>query len=440
MRQCKHIITTAILSLICSIHIFADINPIVAVDFSKEWDVDAIKVMFRKAGYESVYELDSTLYGCAISCYSNTKEIDQFKIDVKFTPKTKKVYRVKIIQEIPTDDFSQAAVEFYKEIVKRYGNPSSGAFVKSRYDSYSEESPISPINVKEYSLDSINLKMFISEKKPIGYHWQYNGINIYYEVNKLSNYNPEITCIIENVKMQELFANEEASIEAEKKEKEKAEKIRTIIIWCIIIAIALYLLYRVIKFMIQKDKEEQEKIRIQEKKIDAKQKETDKKYNAFINDIKAKHGEPVRIIPIEFYDDDFILQHNDILVFPKTKTIIIGQNEYSYSDILGCALIDNNPQTLTSGQVTTTKVNTGSMVGRAVVGGLTLGVAGAVVGALTASKETSSETIVPNHVGMYDIKINVKSITNPTIVLNLYNRKDLAEEIYNLLQAIIAMK
>lgn len=437
MRQYKHIITTAILSLVCSIHIFADINPIVAVDFSKEWDADAIKVMFRKAGYESVYELDSTLYGCTISCYSNTKEIDQFKINVEFTPKTKKVYRVKIIQDIPTEDFSQAAIKFLQEIVKQYGNPPSGVFAKNYYDYDSEESPI---NVEKYPLDSINLKMFISEKKPIRYRWQHNGINIYYEINKLLNYNPEITCIIENVKMQELFANEKASIEAEKKEKEKSEKILTIIVWCIIIAGALYTLYIVIKIMIMKNKERQEKLRLQQEEIEIKQKETDKKYNAFINDTKARYGEPVRVIPIEFYDDNFILLHNDILVFPKAKIVIIGQNEYSYSDILSCTLIDNNPQDFTSGQVTTTKVNTGSMVGRAVVGGLTLGVAGAVVGALTASKETSSETTDTNHFGMYDIKINVKSITNPTLVLNLYNKKDLAEEIYSLLQAIIAMK
>lgn len=434
MRQYKYIITTAILSLVCSIHIYADINPIVAVDFNKEWDADSIKVMFRKAGYESVSELDSR---CKISCYSNTEEIDQFKISVECTPKTRMVYRVNIIQDIPTEDFNQAAIKFLQEIVKQYGNPSSGVFAKNYYDYDSEESPI---NVEKYPLDSINLKMFISEKKPIRYRWQHNGINIYYEINKLLAYNPEITCIIENVKMQELFANEEASIKAEKKEKEETEKIKTIIAWCIIIVGALYTLYIVIKIMIMKNKEKQEKLRIQEKKIEAKQKETDEKYNAFIDDIKAKYGEPVRIIPIESYDDDLISQHNDILVFPKTKTIIIGKNEYSYSDILGCALIDNNPQTLTSGQVTTTKVNTGSMVGRAVVGGLTLGVAGAVVGALTASKETSSETTDTNHFGMYDIKINVKSITNPTLVLNLYNKKDLAEEIYSLLQAIIAMK
>ena len=105
MKQCKHIITTTFLCLIYSIHIFADINPIVAVDFSKEWDADAIKVMFRKAGYESISEPDS-IYGkktdsgaWLISCYSNTKEIDQFEISVECTPKTKKVYRVNIIQE-----------------------------------------------------------------------------------------------------------------------------------------------------------------------------------------------------------------------------------------------------------------------------------------------------------------------------------------------------
>lgn len=439
MKNCKYI-TTVILSLIYSIHIYAGINPIVAIDFSQEWDVDSIKVMFQKAGYENVFWGTMTEYS---ECRTNPNNVygfsdpKDFKIAVLYTPKTKMVYHVQIIQEIPCERFSQAAVEFFQEIVKRYGNPSSGVFAKNYYDSHSEESPI---NMEENPLDSINLKLFISEKKPIGYRWQYNGVNFYFEVNKLSNYNPEITCTIENERMQKLLANEEAFIEAEKKEKENTEKIRDIIFLCIGIAITLLTLYFVIKTMIAKHKEEQEKSRLQQEEIEVKQKETDKKYNAFINDTKARYGEPVRVIPIEFYDDNFILLHNDILVFPKAKIVIIGQNEYSYSDILSCTLIDNNPQDFTSGQVTTTKVNTGSMLGRAAVGGLTLGVAGAVVGALTASKETSSETSYAPHVGQYDIKINVKSIINPNLVIHLYNRKELAEEIYSLLQAIIAMK
>ena len=80
------------------------------------------------------------------------------------------------------------------------------------------------------------------------------------------------------------------------------------------------------------------------------------------------------------------------------------------------------------------------MLGRAVIGGLTFGVAGAVAGAVTAKKETTSSTSNSNYPASYIVKIGVKSIENPTITLKLYRDKEKADSIYALMQAIIAMK
>lgn len=88
-------------------------------------------------------------------------------------------------------------------------------------------------------------------------------------------------------------------------------------------------------------------------------------------------------------------------------------------------------------QVTRTK--TGSMLGRATVGALTFGVAGAVIGAVTAKKESTS-TISPNHSSSYIVKIGIKSIEEPVLALEFGNNKSKAEEVYALMQAIIAMK
>ena len=79
------------------------------------------------------------------------------------------------------------------------------------------------------------------------------------------------------------------------------------------------------------------------------------------------------------------------------------------------------------------------MLGRAALGALTFGAAGAVVGAVTANKESTS-TVDSSHIGSFIVKIGIKSIEEPTITLLFGSDKSKAEEVYALMQAIIAMK
>jgi hypothetical protein len=62
-----------------------------------------------------------------------------------------------------------------------------------------------------------------------------------------------------------------------------------------------------------------------------------------------------------------------------------------------------------------------------------------VVGAVTAKKETTS-TISQNNSGSYIVKIGIKSIEEPILTLEFGSDKSKAEEVYALMQAIIAMK
>jgi hypothetical protein len=101
-------------------------------------------------------------------------------------------------------------------------------------------------------------------------------------------------------------------------------------------------------------------------------------------------------------------------------------------------MYDENQKDAPVAQVTRTK--TGSMLGRAAIGGLTLGVAGAVVGAITATKETQSSAANADYVPSYVVKIGVKSIEKPIITLHLYRDKEQAEALYAVMQTIIAMK
>ena len=78
------------------------------------------------------------------------------------------------------------------------------------------------------------------------------------------------------------------------------------------------------------------------------------------------------------------------------------------------------------------------MLGRAALGGLTLGAAGAVVGALTAKKETDSKDDV--YKASYVVKICIKSLKNPSVILHFDDNAGVAEETYSLVQAVLAMK
>ena len=119
------------------------------------------------------------------------------------------------------------------------------------------------------------------------------------------------------------------------------------------------------------------------------------------------------------------------------QIFIFDKKEYDFSDILSCSLYDENHKDIPPTQVTRT--NTGSMLGRAAVGGLTLGVAGAVVGAMTAKTESTS-SVDSSYISSYVVKIGIKSIEKPTMILKYGSDKAKAEEVYALMQAIIAMK
>ena len=168
-----------------------------------------------------------------------------------------------------------------------------------------------------------------------------------------------------------------------------------------------------------------------------KQKEIDIKHEEYKKQLIDKYGPITRIISNNLYNDDFIMNYDEIFVFEKPKKIIFDKKEYDFSDILSCSLYDENHKDIPPTQVTRT--NTGSMLGRAAVGGLTLGVAGAVVGAMTAKTESTS-SVDSSYISSYVVKIGIKSIEKPTMILKYGSDKAKAEEVYALVQAIIAMK
>ncbi|MBR6593210.1 MAG: hypothetical protein IKK81_11420 [Prevotella sp.] len=150
--------------------------------------------------------------------------------------------------------------------------------------------------------------------------------------------------------------------------------------------------------------------------------------NNFIN----KKGEPDKTIIIKEYD-----LNSEINVYEKDKEIYILGKKYSFKEIMSCQLSDNSR--VVKGNITAiTESKTGSMIGRAVVGDLVAGPAGAIIGGTTGKKQTEIKQEDDVTVHDYTVYVNVDSISNPVETINVGNNGNLANEILGLFNIIIS--
>ena len=161
-----------------------------------------------------------------------------------------------------------------------------------------------------------------------------------------------------------------------------------------------------------------------------------------LDDLSPRLGDCV----FKEYADNFLGNWRDlydfgkhIFVFEKSQVVIIKSKEYKFSDILSCSLVDD----VTNETITTTtgksKTATGSMLGRAVVGGVLTGGLGAVAGAATAKRniteDASSKTTTVHD---YFIYINTNNFQEPVISLHIGNDSGRAQRIIGVMNVIMA--
>lgn len=126
------------------------------------------------------------------------------------------------------------------------------------------------------------------------------------------------------------------------------------------------------------------------------------------------------------------------LVFESAETIVVNGKEHKFSDILGFSLVDDATSETIMTSTGETKTSTGSMIGRAVVGGVLTGGLGAVAGAATAKKNiATNSTSQTTTTHKYKIYINLNSLENSTVTLLIGNNSDKAHKIANILNVII---
>ena len=125
-----------------------------------------------------------------------------------------------------------------------------------------------------------------------------------------------------------------------------------------------------------------------------------------------------------------------VVINDKTNKIFINSNEYNFDDILEFSVQDNSV-TIHTGSTSTAKTNTRSMIGRAAVGGVLFGGAGAVIGGATAKRDiyNSGSSSSVNH--DYSVIITVNNITHPNETVKLGDDEETLNKITSTLTIIL---
>jgi len=199
-----------------------------------------------------------------------------------------------------------------------------------------------------------------------------------------------------------------------------------IIVCCIVIAIMAVFKY----FELQEEDEERKRkweekrkqIEEEKEKERKRKEELDKLYGTCVKEINKSHSSSGLKNPIYVYED--------------SKVIILNDEPIKFADIINCSVSDDKYTKKGDMKVNTT-TNTGSMVGRAVVGDLVAGPAGAIIGGTTAKKESVIKQGDEKTVHDFTVLVNMNSLARPIIRVYFGEDGKSVNELTSILNIII---
>lgn len=154
---------------------------------------------------------------------------------------------------------------------------------------------------------------------------------------------------------------------------------------------------------------------------------------------EQKYQSLLQVLPnadltIEYDLDKFVLLKEE------SSQILLNEHLYTFKDILDFTVSDNQTVIHRGGDSTaTTTTSTGSMLGRAVVGGVLTGGIGALVGAATARKETEihQNDTYSSTKHNYTINVTINSLSLPVETLALFSNEEATNKVISILTIIL---
>jgi len=157
-------------------------------------------------------------------------------------------------------------------------------------------------------------------------------------------------------------------------------------------------------------------------------------YNNQMQQFLTLNGTPDKTIILEKLD-----LSSEIHVYEKSKKVFVLGKEYAFKDVISCTFSDS-PR-IVKGKITAvTKSKNGSVIGRSIVGDVVAGPAGAIIGGVTAKKNTEYIQEDDKTIHDYTVIINMNSISDPIIRIHTGEKGRLTNEIVGLMNVIISRK
>lgn len=179
----------------------------------------------------------------------------------------------------------------------------------------------------------------------------------------------------------------------------------------------------------RKEQYEQERLKIEER-LKAQREE----YVTLKKQFLTANGTPDKTLVIAPFD-----LNSEIHVFESSKRVFILGKEYAFKDVMSCTFSDN-PRVIKGKITAVTKSKNGSVIGRAIVGDVVAGPAGAIIGGTTAKKNTEFIQDNDKTIHDYTVIINMNSIVEPIIRIHTGENGKLTNEIVGLMNVIISRK
>lgn len=166
----------------------------------------------------------------------------------------------------------------------------------------------------------------------------------------------------------------------------------------------------------------------------ANEKEVEK-YNSNVEEYERLYGTLTSSIRIVQYGSPNYTQKY-ILVYEDSSHIIIKDIVCKFSDIISYELV-NNTTVIYSSTESSSKTSTKNMLGRAVVGGILLGGAGAIVGGATANRHTVTTEQSANTKNDFNIHLTINKISSPNLLIRAWDDENLARNLVALFSVIV---
>lgn len=157
-------------------------------------------------------------------------------------------------------------------------------------------------------------------------------------------------------------------------------------------------------------------------------------YEADVQDMRNHYGN-------ESFDYGELLDaYNRVFIFPEKEVVVYHKRPVEFGKIIAFDVTDNQTSITTSeADKATTKTSTGSMLGRAVVGGVLAGGVGAAIGGSTAKRHTDIQPGVQTTSTSHDYKVylTIDDINNPSLCIPFGDNTDKVQRFVSVVTVII---